>query len=282
MHPVALIKIQDWINLFLFVCLRSLPPFHGRLLSSSWAEDDLVVGAAGASVGAGGVVLGVAVGVRALPLEEPGVVGRPAVVRRRAGAAVLVLLEHRAGVVAPSSGLELVRALRRDHLRAPRPALGAPGAAAGRQEVHGHVEAVDEGDVEEVEVVELVEPELGQRVGRLPVLRALQLAAAVARLAPPVAAAVEVAARARPHAPACRAGRHVDVPCLPRVELPAPADRHGRRPHRVLALVGDGEGRRVGGSDEQEEEHGQHGRGGEGCHGGGGVVVRRELEIMDL
>uniref|UniRef100_A0A8R7Q0X3 Uncharacterized protein n=1 Tax=Triticum urartu TaxID=4572 RepID=A0A8R7Q0X3_TRIUA len=209
-------------------------PFHGR----SWAEDDLVVGAR-AGENACGVVLGVAVGVGALPLEEPRVVGRPIVVCRRPGAAVHVLLEHTARVVAPSGGPQLVGALRRDHPGAPRPALGALEGAGGRDERHGHVEPVDEGDVEEVEVHVLVEPEFRQRVGRLPVPRALQLAAAVARLAPPVASPVEDAPRARPHAPARRARRHVDAPRLPRVRLPTPAVA----PHRVLALVHHREGR---------------------------------------
>ena len=203
----------------------------------SWAEDDVVIGAAGASVGAGVVVLGIAVGVRAQPLEEPGVVRRPAAVGRRAGAAVLVGLEHGARVVAAAGGLQCGGA--------PRPALGAPGAAAGGQEVHGHVEAVHQGDVDEVLPLELVQPELGQRVGRLPVLRAPQHAAAVPRLAPPVAAAVEGAARARPHAAARCPRRHVDAPRLPVVQL-LPAARHSRRPHGVRAVVGHGEGGRVG------------------------------------
>ncbi|KAK8444498.1 hypothetical protein SEVIR_9G146801v4 [Setaria viridis] len=189
----------------------------------SGAEDDVVVGSAGASVGARRVVLGVAVGVRALPLEEPRVVGGPAGVLLRPRAAVLVRLEHRARVVAAAGGAQLGGALRRDVGAAPRPALGAPGAAARRQEVHGHVEPVHQRDVEEVEVLELVQPVLGQRVGRLPVPGALQHAAAVAGVAPPVPAAVEGAPRARPHATAGGARRHVDGPGLPVVQLPAAA-----------------------------------------------------------
>jgi hypothetical protein len=220
--------------------------------AGSRAEDDVVVGAAGAGVGAGGVVLGVAVRVGALALEELGVVGGPAGVLGRPGAAVPVLLEHGARVVAAAGHPELGRALRRDVGAAPRPALGAP---AGGQEVHGHVEAVHEGDVEEVEAHVLVQPELGERVGRLPVPRALQHPAAVARRAVALAAAVERAPRARPHAPARRAGRHVDLPRLAVLQLLAAARWHGRGPHGELAVVGDGEGGRVrGAGDGQEEE----------------------------
>ncbi|BAS85614.1 Os03g0663600 [Oryza sativa Japonica Group] len=251
-------RIKSMHACLLCIHLTKITSIRCQLTSHrpSWAEDDLVVGAGRASEGARLVVLGVAVGVRAEPLEELRVVGRAAVVRRRAGAAVLVLLEHRARVVAPAGRPQLARALPRHVRLAPRPALGAPGAVAGGEEVHGHVESVDEGDVEEVEVAELVQRELRQRVGRLPVRRAPQHAAAVARLAPPVAAAVEAAARARPHAPARRAGRHVDHPLLPRVQLLPAAGRHGCRPHGDLALVGDGErgGVRGGGEEEKREE----------------------------
>ena len=175
MHGVSIVLATpsySYINLF--IC-ASLYFFHVSWVNyvrsagpsscmESWAEDDVVIGAAGASVGAGVVVLGVAVGVRAQPLEEPGVVRRPAAVGRRAGAAVLVRLKHGARVVAAAGGPQRGGALRRDIGVAPWPALGAPGAAAGGQEVHGHVEAVHQGDVDEVQPLELVQPELGQRV----------------------------------------------------------------------------------------------------------------------
>ena len=93
--------------------------------------------------------------------------------------------------------------------------------------------------------------------------RAPHHAAAVARLAPPVAAAVEGAARARPHAAARCPRRHVDAPRMPVVQL-LPAARHSRRPHGVRAVVGHGEGGRVGSGreedddDEREEVNGSH------------------------
>ncbi|RRT35184.1 hypothetical protein B296_00051088, partial [Ensete ventricosum] len=192
------------------------------------------------------IVLGIAVGVGAVILEEPGVVGRQAA----AGvAAVLVRLEHGAGVVAAARRLQRSGALPVDVRRAP----DAAAAARRGAEVHGHVEAVDQGDVEEVEVVKLVERELGQGVGRAAVRRACQHAAAVARLALPAAAPVEGAAGAAPDAAAGRSCIHVDGPRLPLVELLSAAG-HGRGPHCVSALVHDLEGGGMGEGDKKEEE----------------------------
>ena len=64
----------------------------------SRAEDDAVASAGRAGEGAGPVVVGVAVGLRALRLEQPPVPARPACRRRREppAAAVLVRAERRA------------------------------------------------------------------------------------------------------------------------------------------------------------------------------------------
>ncbi|RLM85493.1 hypothetical protein C2845_PM04G30420 [Panicum miliaceum] len=96
------------------------------------AEDDLVVGSGGAGEGACGVVLWVAVGVRALPLEVPRVVGRPAAVGRRADAAVHVLLEHGARVVARPV-LPQLRGAPRVHVAAHRGPRPHPDPPSGRK-----------------------------------------------------------------------------------------------------------------------------------------------------
>jgi len=96
----------------------------GLLVASviSRAEDNPVVGAAGAGEGARLIVLGIAVGVGAVSLEEPGVVGRAAA----AGVAtVLVRLEHGAGVVAAARRLQRPGALPVDVRRAPDAAAAA-------------------------------------------------------------------------------------------------------------------------------------------------------------
>jgi hypothetical protein len=230
--------------------------------AASRAEDDLVVGSGGAGEGAGGVILGVAVRVGALPLEVPGVVGRVAVVGRRADAAVLVLLEHGARVVAHAVLPQLGRAAR-VHVHGAARAAAAPGPAVG-EEAHGHVEAVDEGDVEEVEVVELLQRVLRQRVGRAPVPSALQHAAAVPRAAAPAPARVELAPRARPDARGRRARGGRDPPALAAVQLPPAAHRHGRGPHGERALVHHREHSRLAGHGEEgdEDAHDCHGT----CH----------------
>ena len=146
MHGVSIVLATpsySYINVF--IC-ASLYFFHVSWVNyvrsagpsscmESWAEDDVVIGAAGASVGAGVVVLGVAVGVRAQPLEEPGVVRRPAAVGRRADAAVHVLLEHGARVVARPV-LPQLRGAPRVHVRRAPGAPAAPGPAVG-EEAHG-------------------------------------------------------------------------------------------------------------------------------------------------
>nr|CAD1841469.1 unnamed protein product [Ananas comosus var. bracteatus] len=172
----------------------------------SVAEDDLVVGPRRAGEGAGGIVLGIAVGLGAQILEEPGVIRGAAA----AGvAAVLVRLEDRAGVVAAGGRLQLAGALGGHVGGAVRPL----GAAAGvGQEVHRHVEAVDEGDVEEVEAAELVEAELREGVRGYAIGGAGQHAAAIARLAVALAAGVEGAVGAGPDAAAGRAGIGGDGP----------------------------------------------------------------------
>ena len=150
---------------------------HGVWLlarSGARAEGDLVVHAAIAGEGAAAVVVRVAVGLRALRLEQPRVPARPARRRRREppAAAVLVAAErqarapaahHRAAAVPRR---QLARAHPVDVRRARRPL--APPAAAGAggrgRDVHGQVEAVDVAHVLEVAgAAAAAEGELGQR-----------------------------------------------------------------------------------------------------------------------
>ncbi|CAL9090163.1 unnamed protein product, partial [Musa textilis] len=143
--------------------------------------------------------------------------------------------------------------------------VAAPGGGGGA-EVHGHVEAVDEGNVNEVVVFVLVERELGERVGRGAVGLALEQAAAVAGLAAAMAAAVEGAACAGPDAAAFVARAHFVGPALAGVELAAAAG-DGGCPDGVGALVDDLEGGRMGeGEEQREEEEGEGGRGGHLLH----------------
>ena len=151
------------------------------------------------------------------------------------GAAILVGLEDRTRVVAPSWSSQLGGALSVDVSGA---LARATAAAGGGAEVHGDVEAVDERDVEEIHVVELVQGVLGQGVGRLAVAAALEDPAAVTRLAPPPSGPVEVAVGAGPDAGLRRARGHIDGPALPPFEPPAAAG-DGRGPHGVGAVVPD-------------------------------------------
>lgn len=218
-------------------------------------KDYLVVGAGRATESAGGIIHGVAVGIWAHLLEEVRVVRGAAVACRAAGTAVPVLLEHRARAVTAPRRLQAGRALRRYVGSAARP-LAAPWPALGRhrQEVHGHVEALDKGDVEEILAAEAAEPKLGDGVGRPAVGFAGEQAAAVARPAGPGAIAVEGAARARPQARGVGVAR-VEGPGLAWVELHAATDRQSRRSYGVGAAVGDVKrGGLAGGSKEEEEE----------------------------
>ena len=202
-------------------------------------KDYLVFGAGWATESAGGIILGVAVGIWAHLLEEVGVVRGAAVACHSPGTAVPILLEHRARAVTTPRRLQTGRALRRYVGSATRP-LAAPWPALGRhrQVVHGHVEALDRGDVEEILAAEAAEPKLRDGVGRPAIGFAGEQAAAVARLAGPGAIAVEGAARVRPQARGVAVAR-VEGPGLAWVELHAATNRHSRRLYGVGAAIDD-------------------------------------------
>jgi len=165
-------------------------------------------------------------------------------------------------VGAASMGLGIL-ARKRVRLRASRaPAHQSNAGAAG--EGHGEVVAVNHGDV--VVILGAADAELGQRRRWLPGDGAVEGAGAVAGVAV-AASAAEGTARASPE-PAGGACRHIDSPCLSWVQLRASADRDGGGPHRVVAVVFDGEGGGAGtggeGCEEEEENQG-HGSGRHGC-----------------
>nr|ACN36187.1 unknown [Zea mays] len=228
------------------------------------AEGDVIAGRSGAGEGAGGVVVGVAVGRRACALEHLRVVGRAAH-RRRAvlpGAAVaraavgdaraLARYDAAAGrcddaEVPGAHGVYVARASR-----------GAAVAAAARgRHAHRHVEAVDEADVVEVRpaAARRGERDLDERDRRR---RPAALARDVARAAVGRGAGeapgggVGHAARARPQrAGPCPRRRRVhagrggrrQVEARPRERRRAGAVERAH-PHRVLAGVGEDERRR--------------------------------------
>lgn len=111
-------------------------------------------------------------------------------------------------------------------------------AAVHGVEVHGDVETVHQGDVVEVQVVVLVQGELRQGIGRDAPALAVQAAGAVACLAPPAPAAVEVAPGAAPYAGHGSARVDPEVPGLAAVQAP-PAAGAGSRPDGVRAVVDD-------------------------------------------
>ena len=148
--------------------------------------------------------------------------------------------------------------------------LGVVGAAAvpARQRLAGaageaqpHVEPVDHRHVVEIQLLAAAggarQRELRQRQRLLAVEAARQRAGAVAVVAAAGAGAVEAAAGPAPHPAGAGPRGHVDGPRVPRVQLHAAAHRRRRRPHRVRALVGDGEDGRVRspGGDQDDEEH---------------------------
>lgn len=121
------------------------------------------------------------------------------------------------------------------------------------QELHGYVEALVEGDVEETIVDILVEREVGRRVGWLTICLAGEHALAVACLTRPVASAVKRAARSCPYTPSSGVIGHLEDPCLPWVEPHATTHRQSGRPYGVGASVGDVE-YGLGGDEWQEQE----------------------------
>uniref|UniRef100_A0A8R7U4P6 Uncharacterized protein n=1 Tax=Triticum urartu TaxID=4572 RepID=A0A8R7U4P6_TRIUA len=197
------------------------------------AEGDFVVCSGGAGECAALVVVGVAVGVWAEPLEETRVAGRPAGRRRTwRRAAVLWGAELAAGTHAAPVHLQLRRALCVDV----RSAANRAAAAADGPEAHRHVESVDEGDVVEVSIAACPKSVFGERGGWLPAGTAGQHAAAVSRGTRPLAAGVEFAARTRPDPTRICAGGRVDCGQLAWFELGPASHRDGGWPHRVEHL----------------------------------------------
>ncbi|KAG6424917.1 hypothetical protein SASPL_115340 [Salvia splendens] len=203
-------------------------------INESRAKDDAIAGGGRALEGAGGVILRVRESVAAPGLEKPRQISRPA---RPGVAAILRRFEDGARVVAAPGHLEGGRALGHDVGRA----ADGPGApVVGWPELHGHVEALQHGDVVVVLVVEGVEAVLRLGVRRRAVGLAVELPAAVAGQAGAAAAGVERAVGAGPDFGEVGAFGEAQGPCLPRVEAPPPA-RDGGRPDGVGALVLDGE-----------------------------------------
>ena len=137
--------------------------------------------------------------------------------------------------------------------------------AAG--EGHGQVVAVNHRHVVEVSGAgAATDAELSQRRGWLPGDGAVEGASAVAGIT--VAASATEGTVGAPPEPAGGASGHLDGPRPSWVQLRASADRDGCRPHRVAAVVFDGEGGRTStGSEgcEDEEENRGHGSGRHGC-----------------
>ena len=230
-------------------------------LKASRAEGDLIVAPTGAGELGVVIIIRIAKRVRAQALKELRIGGRLAAGAARA--AVLRSVEDGAWVIAAAGHFECAGALPNDVGSAldVYAAVGRGGA-----EVHGHVESLNEGDVDEVEVLVLVEGEFGEGVGWGAVGGAGEFAA-VAALAVPVAVAIEGAASTAPDAGSGGAGVDGDRPGLTLVELLAAAvvaEVCPCGPHGVGTLVDDVEGGGVGEGEEEEgeEEESEGSRGG--------------------
>ncbi|NP_001150454.2 uncharacterized protein LOC100284084 [Zea mays] len=246
-----------------------LPGGHGG------AEGDGVVGAAGgAGECGGGVVVRVAVGARARGLEELGV-GRRAARGGGAVRAAAAVLRVPEGVArAPARHGPVRRGLHPQARRARGVQLrGAPrrralaagcrgGGAAGRDD-HGQVVPVHEADVVEVQPAAAVQRELRQRRGRGgAAAAALHVAGpAVPRGArEPPRGGVGGAERAAPEAARPPRGRRHGTGLRRRQREPRGGQRRGARagqqprPHRVAAVVRDGERRRPRAAQLQDQQ----------------------------
>ena len=216
-------------------------------LVSIWAEDDFIIGTARACKGAGLIILRVAISIRAFTLEIPRVARSVTAPGR---AAILIRLENGAWVVATVGGLQRGGALSVD--------VGvtcyATAATIGcRTKFHRNIKSIDQGYVEEVEVVDLVKCIFSQGVRRCTAALALEDAAAVSGQTPPSAEIVEAAAGPGPNSTLGCAGVHRQAPGLTRVEAPATTWHHSR-PNRVGTAVLDVE---IGGLGVGEEEEGE-------------------------
>lgn len=165
-------------------------------------------------------------------------------------ATILRRFEHRAGVVAPTGYLQLVRARSGDI----PPASDRSGAPVRRRpEFHRHVEPLEYRDVVVVLVPERVEPVLGEGVRRRSVRLAPDLAVAVSGEAAAAAGGVEGAVGSSPDLGEFGTVGEADGPGLARVEA-APSAGDGGWPDGVGAVVLDVEDDSVGLEEEDGEE----------------------------
>lgn len=119
-----------------------------------WAEHNLVVSPTRASKSAGWIILRVTVSIRAPLLEKPREIRGTTTPRI---AAILISLEHSTWIVTATWSFQLIRALPVDICRTLDPTV----ARRSGTEVHGDIKPIDEGDVDEIQVVELVKPKFG-------------------------------------------------------------------------------------------------------------------------
>lgn len=210
--------MEDFHSDFEGPSLIAVAPIHlqwkdimGR---ASRAEDDPVVGSAGAGECARGIILWVTVRVRAPGLEKSRVISWSTF---DIVAAVLRSLEHSTRVIAPSRSFQRLRTLSIDI----RGALDPTAPPAGGAEIHGDVETINKRYIEKVLVTELVQGVFCQCIRwRTPAL-AVQDPATVSGLAPATATSVEVAVGSTPDTCHLGASRNVERPCLASVQATA-------------------------------------------------------------
>lgn len=137
----------------------------------SWTERNKVIGAGRACEQASFIIISITIRLRTLPLENLRVRRRLARLRTsiRAGAAILRLVESKAGALTPDHATPSVP--HRQFIRAPaiididRANRGGTTAAQWSHG-YGEVEAIDEAQVVKIFVAVAVESEFNQRYGR--------------------------------------------------------------------------------------------------------------------
>lgn len=127
------------------------------------AENDFIVIASGATEGAVGVVICIAVGLGALPLENLGIISRTAIVQIIPRAAILRFIQTSAGAIA-SIGNPQFRGADGSYVAATGDCLAR---RVGGFDRHWQVESIDERDVIQVILTESV-LEQSRRVGSIP------------------------------------------------------------------------------------------------------------------
>jgi hypothetical protein len=149
-------------------------------------------------------------------------------------ATILVSFKNSTRIVTTARNLQLIGALPVD-ISGTSSTTGAPIRHGVK--FHSNIKPINKRDVEEVQVVILVQSELGKGVWGYTISLALEKPATVTGLAIATSRTIKITPCSRPNVTPCSSGINIKAPCFTLVELPA-ATGYRPRPNSEEEIVG--------------------------------------------